>query len=213
MESPLCPPSDAGFRLIETFGYAPGAGCAHAKPHLDRMARSARQLGITFDKTYARKLLQEIEDDVALRCRLMLDRAGQIALTTAEMPPGIGVWRLGIAETCLDSRDPWLRYKTTQRQLYDTARANMPEGVDELIFLNERDEVCEGTITNIFVQLHEGGHYTPPVSCGLLPGVLRQGKLDNGQYQERVLTLDDLRCASFVGVGNSLRGLCRAVLV
>ena len=48
----------------------------------------------------------------------------------------------------------------------------MPEGLDELLFLNERGEVCDGTITTLFFDRGEGLR-TPPLSCGLLAGVLR----------------------------------------
>ncbi len=212
MESPLRPPPDPGFRLIETFGYAPGKGCAHLALHLARMARSAREFGISFDKRVAQELVRNIRSDTDLRCRLTLDGDGRTQMTTAPMSPGIGTWRLGIAEDRLNSRDPWLQHKTTQRQLYDTARANLPEGVDEVIFLNERDEVCEGTITNIFACLGNG-LLTPPLRCGLLPGVLREELIAKGDAREATLTMDDLRRAHRLYVGNSLRGLIPARLV
>ena len=65
-------------------------------------------------------------------------------------------------------------------------------------------EVCEGTITNVFVE-KDGVLITPPLTCGLLPGVLRQELLENGEAKEAVLTLDDLKKGFYLG--NSLRGL------
>lgn len=212
MESPLRPPPDPGFRLIETFGYAPDKGCAHVGRHLARMGRSARGFGISFDESLAQELVRNVRSDTDLRCRLTLDGDGQLDMTTAPMPPGVGTWRLGIADDRLDSRDPWLQYKTTQRQVYDTARAGLPEGVDELIFLNQRDEVCEGTITNIFACLGNG-LLTPPLRCGLLPGVLREALIAKGDVREAILMMDDLRRADRLYVGNSLRGLIPARLV
>ena len=213
MENPLCPPSDPNFRLIETFGYAPGQGCAHLKLHLARMARSARAFGIGFDAHRARALADAVQDTDALRCRMTLDAGGQVELATSAMAPATTPWKLGIAEAKLDSTNPWLRHKTTQRLIYDTARANMPEGIDELIFLNERGEICEGTITNIFVHLSDGTKVTPPVSCGVLPGVLRQLELDRGTLEERVVGLEELRQARQINVGNSLRGMIAAELI
>ncbi len=105
----------------------------------------------------------------------------------------------------------WLGHKTTNRALYDQARAGLPVGIDELIFVNERGEVCEGTITNVFVQ--EGDRLlTPPLASGLLPGVLRAELLDTGRAVEAVLTLPDLEHAEAIFCGNSLRGLIRATL-
>lgn len=54
---------------------------------------------------------------------------------------------------------------------------------------------------------------TPPISCGCLPGVLREEMLLSGQAQEGILFLEDLRDAAEVFVGNSLRGLIAADLV
>ncbi len=80
-----------------------------------------------------------------------------------------------------------------------------------MIFLNERDEVCEGTITNVFFDLGDG-LCTPPLTCGCLPGVLRADMLATGQAREAVLTAADLPRAQ-LRVGNSLRGLIAATLL
>jgi para-aminobenzoate synthetase/4-amino-4-deoxychorismate lyase len=82
-------------------------------------------------------------------------------------------------------------------------------GCDEAIFRNERNELTEGSRSNIF--LRRGKQLvTPPVSSGLLPGILRQELLETGQCVEGVLTPDDLQTADEVFLGNSLRGLIRA---
>jgi 4-amino-4-deoxychorismate lyase len=120
-------------------------------------------------------------------------------------------WVVRLAEARVASSDPWLRLKTTERQLYDAARAALPEGVDELVFLNERDEVCEGTITNVFLDLGDA-LLTPPVACGLLPGVLRADLLARGACREAVLLPGDLARGRLL-VGNALRGLIPARLV
>ena len=106
----------------------------------------------------------------------------------------------------LDAGDPWLGYKTTRRALYDRARAALPEGVDEWLFLNQAGEVCEGTITNLFTET-----LTPALSSGLLPGVLRAELLGQG-WREAVLRPGDLEGARLF-MGNSLRGLIEARLV
>ena len=87
------------------------------------------------------------------------------------------VRKIAIAEQKLSSSDPWLRHKTTQRRMYDEARSSLPKGLDELLFVNEKGEVCEGTITNVFVQLLDGNWITPTLKSGCLPGILRQIKL------------------------------------
>ena len=74
-----------------------------------------------------------------------------------------------------------------------------------MVFLNERDEVCEGARTNIFVE-RDGALVTPPVSCGLLPGVFRANLLATGRAREKILRLDDLPGEFFIG--NLCAGFC-----
>ena len=112
----------------------------------------------------------------------------------------------------LRADDPWLVHKTTERALYDRARASMPEGVDEWLFLNELGELCEGTITNLFVTLPDGRRITPPAASGLLPGILRAEMLERGAIVEAVVTPDMLSAAT-LHLGNSLRGEIAARLV
>ena len=88
----------------------------------------------------------------------------------------------------------------------------MPADVDELIYLNGAGHVCEGTITNVFADLGQG-LVTPPISDGLLPGVLRASLIAEGHAREAVLTPGDLAGARALYVGNALRGLIPARLV
>ena len=134
---------------------------------------------------------------------------GAIETTAAPFSPGSAgkIWRVAIAPQKFNSRDPLLRHKTTRRALYDDALA--AAAADEVIFLNERDDVCEGARTSIFVERH-GALLTPPLESGLLPGVLRADLLAEGRAREKILRLDDLS-GDFL-IGNSLRGLLRARL-
>jgi 4-amino-4-deoxychorismate lyase len=212
MEGPLCPPPDPGFRLIETFLWTPGAGVQRRAGHLARLARSAARLGIEPQGVEA--ALNELRGEGPLRGRLTVDGQGRAEVTAAPfapLPEGT-VWRVALADARLDPGDPWLGVKTTQRALYDRARAALPEGVDEVLFLNTHGEVCEGTITNVFVET-DAGLVTPPLDCGVLPGVLRAEMLETGQAVEKTLTPADLATAGSIWVGNSLRGLIRARLV
>ena len=111
-----------------------------------------------------------------------------------------------LAAARLASDDPWLRVKSSRREVYDRARAAIPEGLDEVIFLNERGEVCDGSITSVFFDRGQGMR-TPPVSSGLLPGVLRVELA----CPEEVLHAGDLPGVR-LWVGNALRGLIPAQL-
>lgn len=106
-----------------------------------------------------------------------------------------------------------LRVKTTRRAVYETARAEYAQAeADEVILLNERGEVCEGTITSVFLDDGSGILRTPPISCGLLAGVLRTELICGRKARVGRLTPADLD-AGRLYVGNSLRGLIRANLI
>lgn len=213
MESPLRPPVEPGFCLIETLGFRPGLGFIRQDRHLNRMMRSAKALGLPFERSAALAILSEEAGGTPMRCRLTMDVTGQFDLTTAPLAESPAIWRLGVSETRLDSADIWLRHKTTRRAVYDTARAAMPDTVDELLFLNERGELCEGSITNLFLEARDGRRLTPPLYSGLLPGILREELLEQEEFTEAVLTLNDLKDARSVFMGNSLRGLIPVELV
>ncbi|MBB4626490.1 MULTISPECIES: aminotransferase class IV family protein [Paracoccus] len=208
MESPLCAGSDdPGLRLIETVLWD-GARCPRIEGHLARLAAGAQALGWPCDPQAARAALVAPAGQPA-RLRLTLDRAARIEVTRGPLPQSRPEWRLALAGTRLGSGDPWLRLKTTRRAQYDDARAALPEGIEEAIFLNERGEVCDGTITTVFFDRGQGMR-TPPLSCGLLPGVLRAGMLAEGACREELLPAGDLPHVR-LWVGNALRGLIPAV--
>jgi 4-amino-4-deoxychorismate lyase len=205
MENPLRQTIPDGTEIIETLGWYPDEGVRHASLHIARMARTAAELGYRFDAEIAVSLLQGVASPMPSRCRLCLSCSG-LTLSTSVLSPSPPLWRIGIATTRINSADPWLGHKTTNRRLYDQTRAALPAGQDEQLFLNERGELCEGTITNLFVTLADGTKVTPPLTSGLLPGILRQTLLEQGHI-ERVLTLSDLHQAREIFMGNALRGL------
>jgi len=191
-------------RLIETLLWD-GAGFPRLALHLARLARGAETLGFPCDPRAAERALREAVGDAPLRVRLTLGAAGDVEVTVAPLPAGKAEWRVGLAAARLASGDPWLRVKSTRRGVYDAARAELAAGLDEVVFLNERGEVCDGTITTVFFD-RGAGMRTPPLACGLLPGVLRE----EVAVPEEVLLARDLPQVR-LWVGNALRGLIPAV--
>jgi 4-amino-4-deoxychorismate lyase len=189
---------EPGLRLIETMLWD-GRAAPRWPLHLARLRQSALLLGWDCPD------LAPAGPDHPARLRLTLDRAGGPEWQATALPPAKAEWRLGLAAERLVSGDPWLRVKSTRRGTYDRARAALPAGLDEVLFVNERGEVCDGTITTVFFDRGQGMR-TPPLSSGLLPGVLRA---ELG-YPEEVLYASDLPAAR-LWVGNALRGLIPAV--
>ena len=202
MESALRHAADEpGLKLIETMLWD-GAAVPRLHLHLARLTAGAAALGWAVPEVTVSGPAGK-----PARLRLTLDAAGALMVEVGPMPPERTLWRVGLAGERLESGDPWLRVKSTRRAAYDRARASLPPGLDEVVFLNERGEVCDGTITTVFFDRGDGMR-TPPLACGLLPGVLRA---DLGCTPE-VLLGDDLPKVR-LWLGNALRGLTPAVWV
>lgn len=211
MEGTLRDLAPAGLVIIETLGYTPKDGFARLALHVDRAEATCAQLGVRFDRGETLFALGSSVDALPARVRMTIDLEGVVSVTTAELTPTPKAWVVAISDQVLRSDDPWLGVKTSARQIYDDARAALPNGLDELIFLNENGALCEGTITNVFVR-RDGVLLTPPLNAGVLPGVLRQELLETGAAIEADLMLADLADAE-VFVGNSLRGLIKAKMI
>ena len=82
-------------------------------------------------------------------------------------------------------------------------------GLDELIFLNMRGEISEGTTTNIFFGKN-GKLYTPRKECGLLPGVMRRYVMSEMETEETVMIPEQLQKFDECFVTNSLVGIMPA---
>jgi 4-amino-4-deoxychorismate lyase len=202
--------------LIETMRWEPGTGFCRLDQHLRRLNRSADALGF---RGAPSDLIKQLEaaagGETPLNIRLTMTFRGNIEITAAPFAPLAEdtVWRIKIAETRLPSDDPMYRHKTTRREIYETARAEFADDeAQEVILLNERNEVCEGTTTNIFIEQADGTLTTPPISSGLLAGILRGDMIREGRAKSGLVKPQDL-AGRRIFVGNSLRGLIRAELV
>lgn len=89
--------------------------------------------------------------------------------------------------------------------LFEKRRAKA-EGIDEPIFLNTRGEICEGATTNVFF-VKGGELFTPPVSSGLLGGILREYLCERYQVKECVIRPEDVTGFEEMFLTNSLLGV------
>ena len=217
VESTLRDGNGADFELIETMRWEPASGFLRLDRHLDRLYASAATLGFACDPERIDEVLSNVVggQSTALRTRLALQRDGDTTASAQpyEPLPADKVWWLQLAQVRLNSTDPLLRHKTSRRETYQQARAEYSATqADEVLLANERGELCEGTITNLFADFGDGPLATPRLDCGLLPGILRGQLLDEGRAVEAIYSFDDLKAAKAIFVGNSLRGLIPATL-
>jgi para-aminobenzoate synthetase/4-amino-4-deoxychorismate lyase len=201
------------FALFETLRFEDGGFPLLAR-HLARLARSAEALGFRCDVDAARDaLLAHVGTlEGSRRVRLQLEADGRLSITDAELAPLAGEATVCLAAGVLASANPLLHHKTTARAHYDEAlRQAMALGHFDALFFNERDELCEGARSNVFVKI--GGRMcTPPLASGLLPGVMRETLLASGAAEERVIDRAELLAAEEIFVANALRGLVRVRL-
>jgi para-aminobenzoate synthetase / 4-amino-4-deoxychorismate lyase len=201
------------FSLLETMRLHEGL-VVRREQHLARAARAAAHFGFRWDAAAAGQALDEAvaaHSSGVWRLRLLIADSGAATTMCTEHADDERVWRVALAPEPVDSGDERLRHKTTRRDLYTRARATRPDA-DDVVLWNERGEVTEATIANIVAEL-DGTWYTPPLSCGLLPGVFRAAVLEADMVRERVLTKDDLRRATRLWLINSLREWVKAALV
>lgn len=201
------------FDLLETLRWTPQEGYFLLERHLRRLADSALYFGVPLDLAEVRRALAAAVQGALgpQRVRLLVDRRGCPRVETAPLPlVSAEPVRLGLAPQPVDPNDAFLYHKTTRRDVYDAARRSRPDG-DDVLLWNPRGEVTESTVANVAVRL-EGRLFTPPVTCGLLPGTLRAELLACGRLTERVITLEDLQRCQGVYLFNSVRGWRRAVI-
>ncbi len=157
------------FQLFETILWQPGQGFWLLDLHLERLQSSAAYWGFPFRPELLRHRLDEAvaaaagEESCCLRLRLVLSKDGLAtvvpAVCASPQPLALALWsgnvdlpRVKLAGITTDPEDPFLYHKTTRRQLYEAERKRAEaEGCFEVLFVNSRGELTEGSFTNLFV--------------------------------------------------------------
>ncbi len=184
--------------------------------HLERMESSASYFGFNCDRAAMIAALEdaarELGSGTRKKVRVLLERSGALTITHARVEEQHGMGRIAVSGVRVSSGDRFLRHKTTRRKFYDQQYEEaLRQGFQDVIFLNERGEVTEGTISNVFIE-RNACWFTPPVACGLLPGIYRRHLLETKAAEEKVLRMEDLTSADAVYICNAVRG-CRKVTV
>ncbi len=196
----------ASFDLIETIRWSLDEGFWLLDRHFDRLIDSARYFDIPLDPAEIRAALRAAVAGRSgpLRVRLTVSRPGTISVETGEMPVPATVVA-AVDSKPVDPSDVFLYHKTSNRTVYDEARARSSEKVDDVILVNPSGEVTETTIGNLGVEI-DGIWWTPPIPAGLLPGSYRAELIASGRLSERPITIPALKGASRLARVNALRG-------
>ncbi|MBY0571019.1 MAG: chorismate-binding protein, partial [Burkholderiaceae bacterium] len=206
----------AQFELFETVYATREQGCRYWTRHLQRLRRSAQYFGFVWNEPEIIRAVQgfcaNLPPQTAYRLRLAINAQGQIAVTSGVLAPLNAHPRVMLAQQAISSDELFLQHKSSIRQRYDEAwKAAEAYGAFDMLFFNEQGHLTEGGRSNVLIQ-KQGVWLTPPLSDGVLPGVMRSVLLEEPEFQqqyrvrEQSLTLADLDNADQIMLCNALRG-------
>ena len=202
------------FQILETLGLHHGK-FQHADLHVRRMVEAAAHFGFVCNVHAVRQELQIAalqHRDGAWRVRLLLSADGRSHTEAFALQPTPEPVRLQLATRPFEAaHSEFVRYKTTRRAHYAAFAPTTP-GVFDTVLWSEAGEVTESTFGNIAAFIDDQW-ITPPLSCGLLPGVGRAVALRDGWMTEAVLRVEDVPRVQKWAFINSLRGWLVATLV
>ena len=201
------------FQLIETLLLKKGA-IRLLDYHMDRMEESASYFDFKFDRLGILKRIKTFSSRFNpahdYKIRVLLSRDGSLKFSpqiqSALSPKASWV---AFSEKITDSRDTFLYHKTTNRNLYNQEHERWRKlGAFDCLFKNEKGEVTEGAISNIFIECNNK-IFTPPLSSGLLNGTFRRHLLEGarGKIIERVIFENDLVFANKIYLTNAVSGI------
>lgn len=203
--------ADGRFDLLETMAFDPVEGIRLLELHLERLKESATALDFIFDRHDVRNELQAATFRLRerSRLRLLVSRGGSIAIEVREHR----TWPQAIMQVAVVPRtapgdDLCLVHKTTDRTVYRDALKR--GGTYEVLMTDREGFLTEGCFSSIFVERGDK-LITPPLSRGILPGVLRRSLIEMGEAVEADLKPRDLENGFYIG--NAARGMVAASLV
>ena len=195
--------------------------------HFNRLSKSAENLGIPYNLDEIELLLQEYvhntkELNIGLwKIRVSLSPSGKLRIKHNKLKDiienNVVFWAnelIGRTSGVTNSNDPLLMHKTSSRTSYDMAYSEAEKnGGFDAIFVNEKNEVTEGGRSN-FLMKKKGVMLTPPLECGVLPGIMRAELLNSGDYliREEVIKKKDVNAGEEIYLCNALRGLFKVRL-
>ena len=202
------------FQLVETLLFKPKTGISLLNEHLERLEKAAQFFNYFCDISKIRDSLKNLSFNEFTRIRLLVWRNGSFEIESfplGEKEPKIeNTWKIALAKTPIKIDNPFIFHKTTNRKIYELAKAETPNA-DDVILFNENGEITETTIANIVIE-KAGKKITPPIICGLLDGTLRRHLLETGEIDEQKISIDELRAAEKIWLINSVRGWIPAQL-
>ncbi|WP_039940689.1 aminodeoxychorismate synthase component I [Leptospira alexanderi] len=201
-----------GFSLFETILYKNGI-FYFLKEHLERIKKSAKIFQFPFSKNEWDTSLKQIASispgPNSYRIKISLNSLGKFHFESHKLSKFQKEGILQISGIEIDSSSEFRKHKTNLREIYDReGKCSRDSGYIDVLYLNEKKEITEGSVGNIFVKIGDS-YFTPPISSGVLPGIFRNRLLKRNGFYEKTLSLDDLQRSNSIFLCNSLRGILR----
>lgn len=154
--------------------------------HLDRLFNSMKFLRI--NPPYSKR---ELENGIyrTLKSNGLKSAYVRLTITSGDISPNViiivrkfegypsSIYRYGITAKIADTRQneysPFVKIKTLNFLNYIISKEEARrDGFDDAILINTKGYIAEATTSNIFI-VKRDSLITPPVSCGILPGITR----------------------------------------
>ena len=174
--------------------------------HLKRLKTSCEKFNFKFNNNLLNEKFQN--NKIA---KIILKRSGDYKIQYRDFDL-IKTNKIEISKTKVYSKNSFLFHKTTFKPWYIESYEKIKRNeIFDTIFLNEKDELTEGSRSNILLET-DGILYTPSIECGLLNGVFRQKLLDENKIKEKILKYEDILKAQKIYLINSVRGITEVQL-
>ena len=201
------------FEIFETMKYEDGE-IKFLNEHFRRMKSVSDYFLFRFPKKRIMKRIEktisELDQRHSKKIRLLLNKWGKIKIEASDLSESFDRVSVIISQSKILSTDRFKYFKTTNRNLYDKEySAYKSKGYYEVLYLNEKNELAEGSRSNIFLK-KDNQWFTPPLYSGALPGIYRKYFINNNiNAFEKSIKIDDLRNADGLILTNALRGEIR----
>ncbi len=197
----------AYFELLETFLFEDGKYFL-LEAHLKRLQETANYFLFKYNKLKILKLLEntatKLTKNKKYKIRLTLDKWGNVKIRTGELQSKLDNAKVLMLERKPGTDEKFYYHKTTFRPWDEDLKNARNNGFTEIIFINDKNQLLEGAISNIFINKNNS-FFTPHSALPILKGCYRDYLLKKTNATEKILTVDDLKTAGKIILCNSVR--------
>ena len=178
------------YELIETMRLSDGT-VKRLDYHAERLKRSAAHFNFAkadFKTAIASYIEENALTSGVFKLRATLSREGVFTITHAGLNKDNEPMTAVLAAAPLAGAPDFIAHKTTVRHHY----SGKTNDSDAVLYYNDNLDITEFNIGSIVIK-EAGAFYTPPLSAGILNGVMRQSLIDVHKITEQNITMNDLR--------------------